>query len=247
MNPEEAQPPHIDKVHDEDAYGEAILRELAPARRFSEWMYEVVDPFLGERILEIGSGIGNISRQLPVRERLTLSDMRTQYRVQLAETFAADSRIDVRKLDLTSNDDFDTIAGEYDSVICLNVLEHIEDDVNALRRMANALASGGRLIILVPQYKALMSEMDRQLGHFRRYSRRELREKFEAAGLSVDRVFNFNALGILGWGISNTLLGNTKLGEGKVRLFDATVPVIKPLERILPLPGLSVIGVARKT
>jgi SAM-dependent methyltransferase len=229
-----------------DPFGEAILRELAPARRFSEWMHEVIEPYLGTRILEIGSGIGTISRQMPIRERLTLSDMNPRYREILARDFAGNPAVDVRKVDLTDDRDFAGIAGAYDSVVCLNVLEHIEDDLGALERMARALRPGGRLIILVPQYPFLMSEMDRLLGHFRRYTRAGLRQKFEHTGFTVERVFNFNSLGTLGWLVNNRLLGKTSLGENKVRLFDRTVPVLRRAERILPLPGLSVIGVAVK-
>lgn len=230
-----------------DAYGQSILQELEPAKRFSRWMYKTIEPFLGERILEVGSGIGNISRQLPVNQRLTLSDMSAGYRQQLEENYSDAQNVDVIKLDLTLDEDFEPIRGQYDSVVCLNVLEHIEDDVGALGRMSSALCPGGQLIILVPQYMLLMSEMDRLLGHFRRYSHSELRSKMESVGLEVDPVFNFNSLGALGWLVNNRLLGKRSLGSGQIRLFDALVPLLDPAEKLLPLPGVSVIGVGRKS
>ena len=143
-----------------DEFGESILNELQPAKRFSEWMYQVIEPYLGSKILEIGSGIGNISRQLPVSEKLTLSDYSEEYRVQLQETFRQNTTINIVEVDLTNDSSFTSIQGQYDSVICLNVLEHIEDDVGALKRMASVLEPGGRLVILVPQYQFLMSKMD---------------------------------------------------------------------------------------
>lgn len=235
---------NADATH--DAYGEAILKELEPARRFSKWMFETIEPFLGDRTLEIGSGIGNISRQISVREKLTLSDYASSYRQQLKSTFGGRDLVDIIEVDLTSDESFTGIQDSYDSIVCLNVLEHIEDDQGALKRMAGALAPGGNLIILVPQYPLLMSNMDRLLGHFRRYRKAELNSKFREAGLSPIKTMNFNSLGAMGWFVSNTLAGGESLGSGKVRLFDSTVPLFKRLEKVFPLPGLSVIGVARR-
>ena len=234
-----------DNEHHDD-FGEAILNELQPAKRFSTWIYQTIEPFLGRKIIEIGSGIGNISRQLPIGDVLTLSDYSQEYRDQLSQTYSQTDKVDVVEVDLTDDKCFVSLQGKYDSAICLNVLEHIDDDEGALARMATLLEPGGRLIILVPQYRFLMSEMDRRLGHFRRYSHRELRAKLEGAGLSVETIKNFNALGIPGWYVNNTLMRGTSLGANKVRLFDATVPIMRPLEKILPLPGLSVIGVGVK-
>ena len=229
-----------------DELGESILSELESATRFSEWMYETIEPFLGDRIIEIGSGIGNISRQMPVRDRLTLSDYSLSYRERLRESFRGVDNVDVVEIDLTVDDCFRSLEGQYDSVVCLNVLEHIEDDRSALRRMGTLLGPGGRVIVLVPQYVFLMSEMDRLLGHYRRYSHTELKSKFEEADLRVEEVKNFNALGIPGWYVNNTLLKGTSLGANKVRLFDSCVPFMRVMERVVPLPGLSVIGVGVK-
>ena len=229
-----------------DEYGELILTELKSATRFSEWMFQRIEPFLGKNILEVGSGIGNISRQLPVGDVLTLSDYSPEYRGQLEETFNENENVNIVKIDLTNDDDFVPLSGLYDSVICLNVLEHIDDDIGALRRMTTLLKPEGRLIILVPQYSLLMSKMDRLLGHYRRYSRRELGTKLMSVGLDVEEIRNFNTLGIVGWFVNNTLMGNTSLGEKKVKLFDATVPFMRPIEELIPLPGLSVIGVGVK-
>ena len=229
-----------------DEFGESILTELKPAKRFSEWMFEVIEPFLGSKIIEIGSGIGNISRQLPVDDVLTLSDYSGEYREQLRVEFGSIKNIDIIKLDLTSDDDFIPLTGGYNSVVCLNVLEHIDDDVGALERMVSLLEPGGRVVILVPQYSFLMSEMDRLLGHYRRYSHEELGSKLKSVGLDVESISNFNMLGIAGWFVNNMLLGNTSLGEKKVKLFNATVPFMRLVEKIFPLPGLSVIGVGVK-
>lgn len=229
----------------EDLFGEVILDELSDAKRFSAWMAEVIAPYFGERILEIGSGIGNISRQLPRTARITLSDCDPRYVELLRQQYADAADVEVRMVDLARDDDFGVLRAQYDCVICLNVLEHVQDDGAGLRRMRSALRPGGRLIVLVPQYPLLMSRMDRELGHFRRYRRRELTRKMAHAGLEIVTAFNFNALGLAGWLVNNRLLGRTTLGRSQLRIYDTLVPAMRRFERWFPHPGLSLVAVGR--
>ena len=230
-----------------ERHGHHILRSLSGARRFTQWMVGTLEPFMGQRILEIGSGIANISRQLPKRERLTLSDVDDEYLRLLEQAFRHYESVDVIRLDLESDAHFDPIQERYDTVLCLNVLEHVDDDVSALRRMASALEPGGRLVVLVPQHESLYSEMDRELGHFRRYRARDLTDKMSEAGLRVVHVQDFNAMGALGWFTSARLLGRKQMDTPSLKLYDVTVPIHGRLERWLPLPGLSVIAVGEKS
>ena len=230
----------------EERLGHAILHELTATRRFTAWLTKFIAPWLGQRILETGSGIGNISRQLPKRELLTVSDCDEQYIEILTQAFRNYGMVRVARLDVTREEGFDELAGQYDSVVCLNVLEHVQGAVDALRRMATALCEGGHLIVQVPQYRFLMSRLDRELGHLRRYSRREIVQKMESAGLSVRRVFNVNALGVLGWLVNNRLLGRTTFGKFQLKIYDMLVPFTGMLEKLLPHPGLSIVVVAQK-
>jgi len=132
-------------------------------------MVRVIEPYLGQRILEIGAGIGNISRQLPKRELLTVSDIDETYLRLLEDAFRGNELTQVIRLDLGSDEDSARVSERYDTIVCLNVLEHIRDDESALRRMRTLLAPKGRLVLLVPQYPALYGAYDRELGHFRRY------------------------------------------------------------------------------
>jgi len=230
----------------EERLGHAILHELTSARRFTGWLTRLIGPWFGQRILEIGSGIGNISRQLPKRELLTVSDCDEQYIEILTQAFRNYSMVSVARLDVTREEGFDELEGQYDSVVCLNVLEHIQDDVDALRRMATALRDGGHLIVQVPQYRFLMSRLDRELGHLRRYSRREICEKLESAGLSVRHILNVNALGVLGWLVNNRFLRRTTFGKFQLKIYDMLVPFACMIEKLLPHPGLSIVAVAQK-
>ncbi len=230
----------------DDRYGHEVLNSLTEARRFSKWSVKVIEPWLGNRILEIGSGIANISRQLPKRELLTLSDRDPQYLKLLQQAFEYYDGVEVVELDLTKQEHFDRMDQRFDSIVCLNVLEHIEDDEAALRRMAGLLEPGGRLILQVPQYRFLYSPMDRDLGHFRRYDSRQLAKKITDAGMRVDAMKNFNSLGSLGWLVNSKIMGKKDLGKFKLKIYDMLVPALSRIEKVMELPGLSLVAVGTK-
>jgi glycosyltransferase involved in cell wall biosynthesis len=229
----------------EERYGHYVLDSLLNARRLTEWSVKTIEPYLGQRIIEIGSGTANISRQIPRREHLTVSDCDETYLRLLRLAFHDQDTVAVRKLDLNRAGDFTPLAHRYDTVLCLNVLEHIQDDRRALKRMASLLEPGGRLVLQVPQHQSLFGEMDRALGHHRRYDQQDLREKLTAAGFEVERLLNFNAIGILGWYLNARLLGRTEMSKVQLKLFDSLVPILRRIEARLSLPGLGLIAVAR--
>jgi SAM-dependent methyltransferase len=128
-------------------------------------------------------------------------------------------------------------------VVCLNVVEHVEDDLGALRNIRGALGPGGRAIILVPQDQEVYGTLDEVLGHYRRYSAAELRERMEAAGFEVERVFEFNRVTRPGWWLNGRVLKRRSFGRMQLRVFDALVPVWRRLDGVLPWRGVSVIAV----
>lgn len=229
----------------EEKYGHAILHSLSDARRFAGWQVEVLLPYMGERILEIGSGIGNISRLLPKRERLTVSDVDSEYLEILKSAFEGNELVAVEKIDLTSDGDVERLAErQHDTVVCLNVLEHIEDDAGALRRLHQLLAPGGKLLLLVPQCKWLFGSYDQLVRHCRRYEKAELRNKLEAAGFRVCRLRGFNRASTPGWWWNAVMCKRNHMGRIQLKIFDMMVPLLKRIDRWLPLPGQSLIAVA---
>lgn len=197
-------------------------------------MFDRLRPWIGSsrRVLEIGSGIGNLSAFLLDRERLVLTDTREEYLQRLRRRFASRSNVAVARIVLP-----DDLAGlgnqRFDAIICLNVLEHIEDDHTSLTAMRGLLAPGGRLVLLVPALPALYGEMDRALGHYRRYTRRELGERFAGAGLRVAHLEYFNLAGIPGWWWAGRVLRRRTIPRGPLKLYDLLVPLFR-LERFLP-------------
>lgn len=227
--------------------GERTLRDLASARRFNAWMVDTLKKDLGDNILEIGSGIGNISHLLPKREKLTVTDKDDEFLRGLHEAYHDNDLVDVKKLDIANVDDVEHFAHTpFDTVVCLNVLQLIEDDDAALKHIHRLLAPGGRLVLLVPQYPALFGSYDQKLGHIRRYRRKALCKKVQEAQLRPLKTRSFNALSMLGWWVNAVLLKREHMGRWKIKMFDMLVPVLRRVEAVLPLPGLSLVCIAEK-
>jgi SAM-dependent methyltransferase len=213
------------------------LDALSHLDHYNRWLIEKIEPFLGNRILEVGSGIGNMAAYLLDRELIVTSDIMPEYREALSKRFADKSNVHVVDFSLDNGSGKEEIRRHaIDTVICVNVLEHIEDDRRALQHMADLLPPGGRLIILVPALRALYGALDVYLHHFRRYEKKELRERFEDAGLRVDSLFFFNFFGIFGWFLNARVLRREILPPSQLRLFNVLAPGFRAFESIVPIP-----------
>ncbi len=231
-----------------DRQGHEMLDDMSIARNFNGWMADSIKPHLGKRILEVGSGIGNISRLLPKREKLTVTDLDPVYLNLLKETFENDETVNVAKLDLGSDEDFAALGeASYDTIVCLNVLEHVEDDAAALQRMRRALEPDGTLILLVPQYAGLYGSYDRQVGHYRRYEKGALESLIKQNGYTIEKSFGFNMFAIPGWWLNAVLLQKEKMDTFQLKIFDKLVPLLRHLDPLFPDTGLSVICVGKKS
>ena len=227
--------------------GAEILDRLARARRFNAWMAETIAPFVGRRVLEIGAGIGNLTRRLaPRRELYIASDIDTEHLARLAVRLAHRPRVRVARIDLSRPEDFAPWTGQVDTVVCLNVVEHVEDDRQALRNIFGVLAPGGRAIILVPEGQGIYGELDRVLGHWRRYSAEELRIRMEEAGFELERLFGFNRVTRPGWWWNGRVLRRRTFSRVQLWAFDRLVWLWKRIDGWLPWPGVSLIAVGRK-
>jgi 2-polyprenyl-3-methyl-5-hydroxy-6-metoxy-1,4-benzoquinol methylase len=200
--------------------------------RYNEWMFDRLHRWIGRRVLEIGSGIGNLSTFLVDRERLVLTDTREEYLDRLRTRFAGHPNIAVARLYLPNDDS--ALAGQrFDTVICLNVLEHVDDDIASLNAIHKLLAPSGRLVLLVPALPALYGTIDRALGHHRRYTRANLAGLLQATGFRVAHLEYFNLAGIPGWWFAGRILRRQTIPAGSLRLYDALVPLFR-LERLIP-------------
>ncbi|HUJ21812.1 MAG TPA: glycosyltransferase [Bryobacteraceae bacterium] len=228
--------------------GPDILHALSKAPRFNRWMGEIIRPYVGQRVLEIGAGIGNLTRVLIPRVKCYVAaDIDQEHMARLATRFQHRHNLHVRHCDLANPADFTELAGTMDTVVCLNVLEHIEDDLQGLRNIYSALAKNGRAIVLVPHGQEIFGTLDAALGHFRRYSHQELREKMEAVGFRVEKILNFNHISRPGWYVTGRILKRTTLGAMQMQLFDQLVWLWRRIDGHLPWPPTSIIAIAAKT
>jgi ubiquinone/menaquinone biosynthesis C-methylase UbiE len=226
--------------------GAETLAIMQAAPRYNRWQFSRIAPYLGRRVCEVGAGIGNISALIAETspERLVLTDVDPAYLAILESRFASSPGVVIDHLTLPdASARFRYQPHQLDTVIALNVLEHINEDVEALRTMACMLQPGGRAVVLVPAFQKLFGSLDRELGHVRRYTRRNLMQRMSQAGLRVERAFYFNAIGTLGWWVNARLRRVPRIPIRQLRCFDAMVPVLR-LEDHLSLPfGQSIIAI----
>jgi SAM-dependent methyltransferase len=219
------------------------LDRMADAANYNAWLFRRARPFLGRRVLDFGAGVGTFTELIAEHAEVVALEPDPAFLPRLRGRF--NGRTDVQVVHGT--DEEIAQLGTFDSVICLNVLEHIREDDIVLGRLAAALVQGGYLLLLVPAHRALFGGIDRSVGHERRYGRSLLRARLEQAQLAPVELRYVNPVGALGWLVSSRVLGREQVPKGPLRLYDALVPLLRPLDRV-PLPfGLSLWAVARKT
>jgi glycosyltransferase involved in cell wall biosynthesis len=224
--------------------GASILDSLAGTKRFNKWMADTVRPWLGNDVLELGAGIGNMTQHLSRgRKSYTASDIDDEHLARLRVRFRGRPNLVSRLCDLTRPADFEDLHGRFDTVVCLNVVEHVEDDLLALRNIRSALKPGGRAIILVPQDQAIYGSLDKVLGHYRRYSEQQLRSRMEDAGFQWQQALHFNRVTRPGWRFNGQIMKRDSFGRFQLRVFDSLVPIWRRIDRLLPWPAVSVIGI----
>lgn len=227
--------------------GLETLQSMRWARRYNTWITSRIAPYIGDRVLEAGAGIGNITAHLLNRELVVAADHNRVYLDRLAATFATNPNVRTMALDLENPRDILTLKGHrLDTVICVNVIEHLKNDNEVLQGFLEILEPGGRAIILAPNGRWLYGTIDRGLDHHRRYDRSELTSKMEHAGFVVENLFGLNRIAPPFWFLNGRIVGRTSVPAAQVRIFDRLVPLVKPVDRLLPLPPLSIIAIGRK-
>ena len=234
-----------------DVYGFSTLENISGADKFNRWMYETIKPFCKGRTLEIGGGIGNISKCfLNDGTELVVTELQNEYCDMIRERFRSNQNLkSVITMDIV-DPEFDTkyaaLMGSFDTVFALNVIEHISDDRQAIANCEKLLKKGGHLIILVPAFQTIFNHFDKALGHYRRYTSKTLLPVFETNNLSIIHHQYFNLIGIAGWWVSGSLLRKKIISEGQMKLYDFFVPVFRIMDKITnKYLGLSVIMVGR--
>src|SRR5271167_1482031 len=200
-----------DKIYAADGHGGEILLRLNRAPRFSRWMADVIRPYAGSRVLELGAGIGNLTMHLVPRAAYWATDINPEYLDNLERLRANRPYLRVAHVDATDAATFPT-EQSFDTVIFLNVLEHLADDGGALRNVHAALENGGTAVVLVPCGPKLFGTLDVVLGHCRRYTERQLVAVGQSAGFEVEHVLKFNRTGVIAWWLNGKILRRRTFG-----------------------------------
>ncbi|HYW67820.1 MAG TPA: bifunctional glycosyltransferase/class I SAM-dependent methyltransferase [Candidatus Dormibacteraeota bacterium] len=232
-----------DKIYVADAYGSEILARLNRAPRFTRWMADTIRPYVGERVLEIGAGIGNLTANLVPRARYHASDINPHYLDRLETLKQTRPYLQVHYTDASAAETYPT--EQFDTVICMNVVEHLANDVEALSNIRRSLDKNGRAIVLVPNGPRLFGSLDKVLGHYRRYTQEQLVQVCQDAGFSVEKVVKFNRFGTPGWWLNGRILKKETFGFWQIKLLNILVPFVRPIDRFLPFPHLSWIIILR--
>jgi 2-polyprenyl-3-methyl-5-hydroxy-6-metoxy-1,4-benzoquinol methylase len=233
-----------------DRYAADDLETIQEARRYGDHVFELFRPHIGRRVLEVGCGIGTMTRRLTSIADVIVGiepNHNCLERVEVA--MQGEPKFSLRPCLLEECDPEELASHAFDTVYCVNVLEHIENDVAALEMFRDAIVANGRVLIFVPAVQVAYGPLDAELGHHRRYSKRSLTEAFAAAGLEIAMMRYTNPIGLIGW-MYNTYLTKARVHSlGQVRLFERLVaPWALPLERVITPPiGLSLMAVGVKS
>jgi len=214
--------------------------------RVSAWTLQPIKPFIGQRVLEAGFGSGNITRHLLDRQQLTLVDADAYYVRLLDRRWGHLENVRVVQGDLQEPSLYEKLGGPFDTVLSVNVLEHLDRPEMAVRGFAEVLSPSGCAVILVPAHQRLFSRADEIIGHRLRFEKSQLESLLTNSGLTVVSIKEFNRTAVIGWWL-NKVLGTTGLRSWQMRTFALVLPLVKLIERIRLMPGLSFVAIAKKT
>jgi SAM-dependent methyltransferase len=222
------------------------LDDLSEAVHYNEWIYQMLRPYVGQRILEIGCGTGNLTGYLRRHGPVLATDVHAGYLKAAQARLGKTQGVRFQKVDLEKG--LQALKRfRPDTIICVNVLEHLKDDHKVLEQCRRLLPPGGRLLLFVPAFQALYGSMDATYGHYRRYSLPEMAAKMDRAGLPRVYARYLNLLGVFGWWLNGKILKRSIIPKGQMLLYDKILILSSRIERFLPKPiGLSLFYVGRK-
>jgi len=234
-----------DQIYVEDAYGSQILGRLNRAPRFTKWMADVIRPYVAQRVLEIGAGTGNLTAQLIPRLLYWATDINPLYLMYLENVGRNRPYMRVGFTDAEKAASYPKDQ-TFDTVICLNVVEHLVDDRGALLNIRSVLDAGGQAIILVPCGPGLYGTLDEVLGHQRRYTHESLEKLVTSAGFDLEKMLEFNRVGVIAWWLNGRVLRRRTFGLWQIKVLNVMTPIFRAVDKLLPLPPLSLIAVIKR-
>jgi len=222
---------------------------MRAATRYFNWLLALSKPWLGNRVLEIGCGMGNFTRTILDRELIVGLDVEAHCIAQHKRNHSGCDHVVSLEMDASDPASVGALHGyQFDSVVSLNVFEHIQDDYQAMRNLWQLLPEGGRVVLVIPAFSALYGPIDHLLGHYRRYTKKSVRELAKATGFEPIQLYYVNFVGFFGWWANSRIFKRTEQSESQIAIFDRfVVPWLRPLEAVIHPPlGQSVFTVLEK-
>ncbi len=230
-----------------EPYGRGLLNNLTGTPQYLSWVARLVRPHLGDCVLETGAGLGHMTGRLMGRRlQYVAAEKDPLYLHALRNRFLRTPNVCVRPLDPAVPSDFEPLAEQFDTAVCLNVLEYLDDPGGAVAAIRTALKPGGNLVLLVPHGSALYGRIDRTLGHKRRFSRSDITALLNENGFRVDRIALFNKAGALAWWTVGSVLRRGRISKITLKLFDKTVWMWRRVDPVLPWRGLSMVAIGTR-
>lgn len=227
-----------------DVSGLQTLESMSQANWYNQWSVSKFKKYLKGKILEVGCGIGNFTKKLNEYGEVYAIDKNKDY-ILNKDMFSKNSKAGYGDIEVGK---YFFKKQFFNCIVCLNVLEHIKYDYRALKNMRSLLSDNGVLILLVPTHEFLYSEIDKRLGHYRRYKKDTLLEMVNRAGFTVLSIRRLNFLGAVGWFIAGKIFKNAYVTKNKIRLFNLIAPLSLRLEDLIePLIGTSLLVIARRS
>jgi len=223
------------------------LEVMSEARNYHNWVLAELNPFLGQSVAEVGAGSGNFSSfllQSPTLTKLTSVEP-DQAACAMYKQNITDPRAEI--VNGFFSDVYTKYPNNFDAIVFVNVLEHVEDDKGELENVYKSLKGGGRVCIFVPALPFLFSDHDKEIGHFRRYTKSTLKKVLEERGFVVEKIKYMDIVGIVTWYLVFKVL-KMNPGRGNISFYDKFItPVLRVLEGLIPPPiGKSLLAIGKK-
>ena len=211
--------------------------------RYSKWMFHKYEKYIGKSVLEIGAGLGrNVAYYIDGRDKVVATDIFESELEQLKKRFGDRQNFTAANLDIMK-DDLSQYRGQFDTVVCINTLEHLPDDLKAVERMKECLADGGHLIILAPAMSFLFCHLDENVGHYRRYDRGRMKLLATACKMKIVKNGYFNFFGMIPYFFKGKFGKNTggsystSISDGAGKMINILSIILEPIEKIIPPPA----------
>lgn len=225
-------------------YGTETLESMSQAVWYNRWTVKKFDKYLQGRILEVGCGIGNFTKILTNYGEVSAIDINKNHVAKAAKLVQGKAKVEFGDIE---KDEHLFDGQKFDSIICLNVLEHIKGDERTLKHLYDLLKKDGILILLVPAHMFLLGKIDKSIGHYRRYNKQQLGDMLKGIGFKIIKSRILNMMGAIGWWFASKVLSNDTVGARKIKLFNLIAPFVLPMEDIIEPPfGTSILIISQK-